>query len=475
MKLNQTGLFVFFVILAISVFIVCAGASGTAEKPDSTIAATDASEYGSPFPAHPPLGRGIGAMPGRVVWAYNPDSVDWHDGYWWEFDNFDYDVIKSMIDGGIATLAGRSNAKDGWDTLFRYHNDTRGKGTVGYTSGEKIAIKTNMNGAGWSGPNNRATANVFTNPVALRALLVSLVENAGIAPVNITVFDASRNVPDYMREYCSEGILSGIQFRYSDLGGKNDCVRDRTAPVIWSKRFSGKTSYLPTCVTEAEYLINFADLKGHSMNGITLTAKNHFGTIMNSNRIASPLAANIHQFVTANSMGNYTVLVDLMANYLLGEKTILYVLDGIIVSPGEGATTSISSGNTKWQSAPFSNDYTSSLFFSQDPLAIDSVGADFLANEPIINQYNSVIRNNPNVENYLHEAGIVAHAPSGTIYKNGNGETVTNIGVHEHWNNPTARQYSRNLGKNEGIELIRISGNSRDETMRTTEKMMWRI
>jgi hypothetical protein len=26
--------------------------------------------------------------------------------------------------------------------------------------------------------------------------------------------------------------------------------------------------------------------------------------------------------------------------------------------------------------------------------------------------------------------------------------------VHEHWNNATDKQYSRNLGKREGIELV---------------------
>jgi hypothetical protein len=31
---------------------------------------------------------------------------------------------------------------------------------------------------------------------------------------------------------------------------------------------------------------------------------------------------------------------------------------------------------------------------------------------------------------------------------------LTSRGVHEHWNNATARKYSRNLGGKEGIELI---------------------
>jgi hypothetical protein len=30
------------------------------------------------------------------------------------------------------------------------------------------------------------------------------------------------------------------------------------------------------------------------------------------------------------------------------------------------------------------------------------------------------------------------------------------LGVHEHWNNPDQKQYSRNLGSVRGIELISI-------------------
>ena len=91
---------------------------------------------------------------------------------------------------------------------------------------------------------------------------------------------------------------------------------------------------------------------------------------------------------------------------------------------------------------------------SQDPVAIDSVGADFLMNEPAVTSRNGSLRDNPTVENYLHEAGLVGQAPSGTVYTDSQSHTVTNLGVHEHWNNSADKQYSRNLGKHEGIELI---------------------
>lgn len=358
------------------------------------------------------------------------------------------------MDDSIAVLGGAENAKAGWECLFKAHNEKRGKGDSGYIQGEKIAVKANMNGSGvFADDTSGETKMSYTNPVLVKTLLLSLVNEAGVAPENITVYDVSRVFPDYMIEMCSVGSLEGVNFRYRDLIGENDAAADTSAPLIWSRNFSGATNYLPVCVTEAEYLINLANLKGHSY-GITLSAKNHFGSLMNTSRLRPPEAAGIHRFVADGKLDSYTVLVDLIANYQLGEKTVLYMLDALICAPSEGA--SITGENSRWRQAPFGGDYTSSVLVSQDPVAVDSVGADFLISEPVIAEYNPVLQDNPGVENYLHEAGLVVNAPSGTVYYNGNGKQVTNLGVHEHWNNAIEKQYSRNLGKSEGIELIKI-------------------
>jgi hypothetical protein len=130
------------------------------------------------------------------------------------------------------------------------------------------------------------------------------------------------------------------------------------------------------------------------------------------------------------------------------------MLDALVCAPSEGA--SITGENARWEMPPFNGSYPASVFFSQDPVAIDSVGADFLAAEPVMNRYNSTLRGNTSVENYLHEAGGAANAPSGAVYRNGRGEKVRNAGVHEHWNNAERKQYGRNRGKSEGIELVYI-------------------
>lgn len=186
---------------------------------------------------------------------------------------------------------------------------------------------------------------------------------------------------------------------------------------------------------------------------MTLAAKNHFGTFINDERRTTPSAAGLHSNIINGKMGDYSVLADLMARSEINDKTILWMLDGLITAPGE--TVSITPKNAAWEMAPFNGQPAASLFFSQDPVAIDSVGADFLVNEPNMRRNNSNMRHKPGMENYLHEAALLANPPSGTRYTNGKGANPGSLGVHEHWNNFQDKQYSRNLGKEEGIELIR--------------------
>lgn len=163
-----------------------------------------------------------------------------------------------MVDDGIANLAGETAVQAGWDALFKAHNEAQGR--------------------------------------------------EGVSPENITVYDAGRIIPDYVQELCNQGVLSGIQFRYRDILGDQDATPDKNAPIVWSQKVSGDTNYLPSCVTEADYLINLANLKGH-VYGITLTAKNHFGSLLNSNRMRAPEAAGVHRYVSQSRMDAYTVLV----------------------------------------------------------------------------------------------------------------------------------------------------------------------
>lgn len=195
------------------VIICLSAACGEQKNKQQSVSEDGGHLYDSVFPQHEPYGAGIGAMPGRVVWNYDTDSVLWDgEGFWWQPENFDESVIQSMVNDSIASLGGKETVGDGWNALFQAHNTARGKGSASYAAGEKIAIKANINGSGvFDDDTSGETQMSYTNPVLLKTLLISLVEEAGISPSDITVYDVSRLFPDYMVEMCTEGRLTGIK------------------------------------------------------------------------------------------------------------------------------------------------------------------------------------------------------------------------------------------------------------------------
>ncbi len=192
-------------------------------------------------------------------------------------------------------------------------------------------------------------------------------------------------------------------------------------------------------------------LKGHSLAAVTLCAKNHFGSLFREDAGADDPhrgwnPSHLHDGIMVRTcrMGSYNPLVDLMGHQHLGGKTMLYLLDALYAAPHQ------SQAPEKWQSAPFNGHWTASLFTSQDPVAIESVAVDFSAAEPTADQMTG------SVDNYLHEAALAHDAPSRTRYApEGTHATLSSLGVHEHWNNPEEKKYSRNLGTGEGIELVK--------------------
>lgn len=435
----------FWTMLAAGAAVFIAAALGCRDY-DPASAAPAAQVEG--FPAHAPYGKGRGAMPGRVAWTHDPHAVRWDgEGGWREPANFDGEAVLAMTRAGIASLGGTADAQSGWEALFRAHNRERTGQARPYAPGEKIAVKVNMNGSGeFDGDRSGHTGHSYTNPVVLKSLLTSLVTDAGVRPEDITVYDVTRLFPDFMQKLCQEGVTRGVHFVSRDTGEP-----DRSAPVRWSAMESPADNFFPTCITEASYLVNLANLKGHDY-GVTLCAKNHFGSFINGWRIRAPQEAGLHGNVSGQTMGSYSVLTDLMGNAWLGGKTVLYMFDALLAPPGN--TMDIRRENVLWRQPPFDGGYTASLFFSQDPVAIDSVGADFLMNEPTVLAHNGVLRRNRHVENYLHEAVLADDPPSGTVYLDGRGRPMESLGVHEHWDNARDKRYSRNRGGTEGIELV---------------------
>lgn len=113
--------------------------------------------------------------------------------------------------------------------------------------------------------------------------------------------------------------------------------------------------------------------------------------------------------------------------------------------------------------APFNNDYPSSLFLSQDAVAIESVCYDFLLAEYAGKTSSQKYPYMSGVDDYLIQAADPSKWAAGITYDpEGDGTPIASLGVYEHWNNSTDKQYSRNLKQGNGIELISYFSQSTD-------------
>jgi hypothetical protein len=358
-----------------------------------------------------------------------------------------------MLSATIRSVGDAPTDKAAWNKIFTDFNKRSGKGAVGYKKGEKIAVKLNLNQCHDHGNGVMAS---YIAPQLVRPLLRQLVTQLGAAPSDITFFDAIRDVPSTIFDPCTKEF-PGVHFvDGTGTDGREKAVADKAHPLVFAK--GDLTFYLPTCLTEAAYMINVAGLKGHTMAGMTVTAKNHQGTILMADGSAG--ARYVHPFLavkggnrvggpTPQGMASYNGLVDMNVHPQTGGKTVLYLIDGLYATQhNEFRLAAV----CKWQSAPFNDHWTSSLFASQDGVALDSVALDFLRNEPTLT---AIVTGA--VDNYLHEEALVHQPPSGTVYDPAKtGKPLASLGVHEHWNNSTDRKYTRNLGKGTGIELVPV-------------------
>jgi hypothetical protein len=224
---------------------------------------------------------------------------------------------------------------------------------------------------------------------------------------------------------------------YVDMAG-GASGREQVIPSDVSFTFAdGLVRTLPQCVVDADYLINMPLLKQHPINnGVTLSGKNLFGTFIET-------VADIHPYHESGQIvGNPAPQTDLLADKDLGQKTVLYIGDGLYGTLRDHRTI------IRFHMYPFNDDWTNSMFFSQDPVAIDSVMYDFLHTEGPIPIEGS--------QNYLHEAAD----PTPNTYDPEQDGIYLNdsLGVHEHWNaDVSVFSSDRYVGPEEqGIDYVSI-------------------
>ena len=404
--------------------------------------------------ANQPLGEARGLFPGRVTWIRDARVTRWDGstGKWWDPGAIDETVLAGMYSKSLRALTGADTDAEAWDRLFRHFNRTHGRGDRGWKPGELIAIKININN---TYARNDVDNNIDQSPQGTRALLKQLTGPGGVAQKDIVVYDASvgwkiRAIPDR--------IFVPLHAEFPEVRWVDGPGGDGRESPEWVEDAISYTApdpeigtALPKCVVDAAYLVNSALLKGHEMAGVTLCAKNHFGSIRFPQK-------DHPKYVTpmAHDSGDPSAFVDLMGSRNLGGKTVLCIIDGLY-----GMQTNVGDPKPRdrWRHL-FNGEWSASLFLSQDPVAIDSVGLDFLVAEFGGDLGFSGAKQFPkgaikNCDSYLIEAARGSNAKLGPYRPNG--VAIGSLGTHEHWNNPIDKRYSRNLSPGgRGIELVQV-------------------
>jgi hypothetical protein len=391
-------------------------------------------------PTLSPLSVPRGLVPGRVTWAHDPEAVTWDGtGSWWTDANNNQSAIDGMVSRSVRGLTDQKSDALAWISIFHYFNRTHGRGNNGYKAGERVAIKANLNNTADHGTIDRLNS----SPHLILSLVRQLTGPGKVPESSITVFDSSRFIPANLYDKIHREF-PGVVF-VDHIGGDGRVKAEFKPNAIPFSITSRNAMGLDSAVVEAAYLIDAAVLRAHVSSGVTLCAKNLFG----ATSIHTDWHKNAHDGFAHNSDGSasYSAFVDYLGHKDLGEKTILFLIDGLYGNDNVDGPP-----HRKWKMAPFSDAWPNSIFMSHDPVAIDSVGFDFLTSEwPDLPDI-------ANADNYLREAALANDPPSKTFYDpERDGIRCRSLGVFEHWNNGVEKKYSRNLGRGHGIELFKIS------------------
>ena len=365
-----------------------------------------------------PIGKRIAAMAGaayatipaanllpsphRVVSVHDSNATSWN-GAGNPADYMNQTEINNMVQRGVMELTGQATPLAAWQML------------IPYQTGDAVAIKMNFNNV----PNCDFTENANMNAYAAVAnAVIQGLESIGVPPGKIWITDPSRPINDGFRAGISDAnVAYYTKCTAAEIGSRHNVFTtgyiSETSPdaTLFNPAYGLTDPYryvLPAQVFEdAAHIINIPQLKGHGsppdVGGVTLGVKNHFGSVSLTSDAEgdSPLHSNSYFF---QMMG------DINANPVFYNKTRLVIGDGIMGNP-----------TINWQDpvlwSTFGNEPPALFFFGVDPIAVDSVMFDYIQRECAAT---SQPARDDKVESYAASLGL---------------------GVLEHWDNGTDRQY----------------------------------
>lgn len=178
-------------------------------------------------------------------------------------------AARQSVDKALALLTQKENLKDAWQAVFPHLKET-----------DTIGLKVNC-----------ISTKCPTHPEVSYALAQSLIDNLGVNPNNIIIWDRAGSElakTGYTLNESNTGVRClGTVLKHSfprqilrrKQDEKGGIGYDKTQPIDVGE---GLTSNLSKILTRmCTYLINVPVLKDHSLAGVTLSMKNHYGSIDN--------------------------------------------------------------------------------------------------------------------------------------------------------------------------------------------------
>jgi uncharacterized protein (DUF362 family) len=296
----------------------------------------------------------------RVVHTHSNLVTNWDYATGWYGNYVNQGVVDLMIDRGVMDLTGTQTRADAWRAII-----------PGYTAGQKVAIKINLNNA--SCDDSHQVIDALPQPV--NAVIQGL-KSIGVPENDIWVYDVtsgwhSGQMPSRLVNKIV-ALYPAVQF-HSNEGGCSTALGFSVSERVHFNVPPGRTiTDRPICtaLVQASYLINIPIMKKHGMAGVTLGFKNHFGSLERCDLVHWSVDLGDGEYLST-----YNGLVDIYNNSHFKDKTILTIGDGLY-----GARIdNYSEIPSRWPT--FGDQSPNSLFFSKDPVAVDCVMYDFLEAE----------------------------------------------------------------------------------------------
>lgn len=337
----------------------------------------------------------------KVVRIFDGNATDWDYKSPPYIDYVNYNVVKEMLKKGLMDLTSTKDTNNAWKKIISP-----------YKMGDKIGIKPNFNNTkiGYSQA-------IMTSPQLLTAIVETLIES-GFPAGDITIYDLTAQETGeintwlnrhpintvYRKDYDNilDKIVARLHLRQQD-SNTNAIIKMRSS--IKNDKGKKVNCYIPNVLSNIQHLINVPVLKAHQFVLQSNALKNHFGTVRFGNYNLYPVILH-GQDIEKN-------IVDIYLNNHIRSKTRINIVDGLFGAAyfdrkGYGR------GPTQWKTLS-TGQTPNSLFFSFDPVAIESVIADYIINEQ---EKSKLI---PYSHKYLHDAmemglGIHEHRESGNGY-----------------------------------------------------------